>query len=585
MTKKHIMQYNWLLKQGTNSDGIDSLKNQGLDINTSILEMLVQRGINTYEEARHFFNPSLEQLHNPFLMKDMDKAILRLEKALVNEEKILVFGDYDVDGTTSVAMVYSFLKEIHSAIDFYIPDRYSEGYGVSVKGIDYASENGFSLIIALDCGIKANEKIEYAKNKNIDFIVCDHHTPGENLPKAIAVLDPKRHDCAYPYKELSGCGVGFKFLQALCEKRDIPPEKLYALLDLVAVSIACDIVDITGENRVLACFGIKKLKESPRVGLKALLEISGHKSLDLTISDIVFKIGPRINAAGRIESGRSAVRLLIEENVAFANEMSEKINQHNETRQALDQDMTKEALEMIDGSPVLQARKSTVLFRPGWHKGVVGIVASRVIESHYKPTIILTESNGLATGSARSVDGFDLYQAIDSCSGLLCSFGGHKHAAGLSLRIEDVEKFAEHFENYVSKNITEEQQIPVIHIDDGIRFSDITPRFYNTIKRFAPFGPGNMSPVFMSEHISDSGGSRLVGKNEDHLRFELIDQNNIKFIGIGFGMANNLEIVKKEKSFHICYTIEENEFNGNTTLQLRIKDIKADNTVIQQVES
>jgi len=568
------MQYHWQIKAPGSSEIKEKLINQGLNVSDTILDMLIQRGLTNYSDAEAFFNPRLDNLHDPFLMKDMDKAIDRLEKALLKNEKILVFGDYDVDGTTSVAMVFSFLREMHSSIDFYIPDRYTEGYGVSMKGVQFADENGFSLIIALDCGIKANDKVEFANQKNIDFIICDHHTPGDVLPNASAILDPKRSDCSYPFKDLSGCGVGFKLLQALCIKREISFEKLWDLLDLVAVSIASDIVGITGENRILANFGIKKLKDAPRAGLKALIEISGHKASELTISDIVFKIGPRINAAGRIESGRSSVRLLIEENMEFATEMSEKINQHNETRQNLDQTMTREALEMIECNDLLKSRKSTVLFKPGWHKGVVGIVASRVIESFYKPTIILTESNGLATGSARSVDGFDLYQAIDACSDLLVNFGGHKHAAGLNLKVENVEKFAQRFDEYVAKNITEDQLMPRINIDHCIDFSEITPRFFNTIKRFAPFGPGNMSPVYMSENIHDLGGSRVVGKTEEHLRLELADNQGRRFFGIGFGMAHHFDLIKSNPTFKICYSIEENEFNGNVSLQLRLRDVK-----------
>jgi single-stranded-DNA-specific exonuclease len=568
------MQYKWLIKKEADLELIEKLRSEGLGVSNSILNMLVQRGITSYKEAESFFNPNLDDLHDPFLMKDMDKAIARLETALNNNEKILVFGDYDVDGTTSVAMVYSFLKEIHQNIDFYIPDRYTEGYGVSIKGIDYAIENGFKLIIALDCGIKANAKIDHANQNSIDFIICDHHNPGEILPDAIAVLDPKRQDCNYPYKELSGCGVGFKLLQALSIKRNINFEKLWNLLDLVAVSIASDIVEITGENRILAYFGIKKLMESPRIGLKALIEISGHKANEITISDVVFKIGPRINAAGRIESGRSSVKLLIEENVEFATEMSDKINKHNETRQNLDRLITEEALEMISSSDVLKARKSTVLFKPGWHKGVVGIVASRVIENYYKPTIILTEADGMASGSARSVEGFDLYQAVDSCSEMLCNFGGHKHAAGLSLKTEDVKRFAERFEDYVCQNITDEQLMPQIVIDQHLSFSEITPKFFNIIKRFAPFGPGNMSPIYVTENVHDTGGSRIVGKTEEHLRLEIADSNQNRLVGIGFGMANFIQIVKENKPFNICYSIEENEFNGVISLQLRIRDIK-----------
>ena len=568
------MQYKWLMKPEASPEAKKKLLKEGLNVSNTILDMLINRGLNSYREAEAFFNPRLENLHDPFLMKDMDKAVERLEKALSENEKILVFGDYDVDGTTSVAMAFSFLRKIHSNVDYYIPDRYTEGYGVSMKGVEFASENGFTLIIALDCGIKANDKVAFANKNNIDFIICDHHTPGEILPEAYAILDPKREDCNYPYKDLSGCGVGFKLLQALTIKRSLPMEDLWELLDLVAVSIASDIVGITGENRILATFGIKKLKDSPRIGLKALMDISGHKASDLTVSDIVFKIGPRINAAGRIESGHSAVKLLIEENQDFANEMSDKINKHNETRQYLDKTITDEALAMIQSDEKFKSGKSNVLFKPGWHKGVIGIVASRIIESYYRPTVILTESGGLATGSARSVEGFDLYQAIDYCSDLLESFGGHKHAAGLTLKLENVGKFADKFEEYVSRNITEEQLIPQINIDHSLSFSEITPRFFNTIKRFAPFGPGNMSPIYISENISDSGGTRIVGKTEEHLRLELTDSENNKFIGIAFGMAHYLNLIKQNDTFKICYSIEENEYNGTVSLQLRVRDIK-----------
>ena len=568
------MQYKWLIKAGGSPEEIEKLKSEGLNINKAVLNMLIQRGISTYKEAESFFNSNLDDLHDSFLMADMDKAVNRIIKAIDNGEKILVYGDYDVDGTTSVAMVFSFLSRIYKKLDYYIPDRYSEGYGISTKGVDFAAENGFSIIIALDCGIKSMDKVEYATGKNIDFIICDHHTPGDKIPAAIAVLDPKRNDCNYPFKELSGCGVGFKLLQALAGKLGLEKSSLWELLDLVVVSIASDIVSITGENRILAYYGLKKINESPRTGLKAIIEVSGHKASELSISDIVFKIGPRINAAGRIESGRSAVKLLIEENHDFAAEMSGKINKQNETRQFLDKSITDEALEMIHSNELLRDKKSTVLYKPDWHKGVVGIVASRLIETYYKPTIILTESNGMATGSARSIDGFDLYQAIDSCSDLLCNFGGHKHAAGLSMKIEHVEEFSVRFEEYTRQNLTEDQMIPKINIDQYISFSEITPRFFSILKRFAPFGPGNMSPVFVSENIHDTGGSRLVGKTEEHLRVELADDQDNKLIGIGFFKGEFIKMVKENPRFNVCYSIEENEFNGQTSLQLRIRDIQ-----------
>ncbi len=569
------MKNRWNIKPDGNQMIVEKLS-QELNVKKTIANMLVQRGITSFEEAKDFFRPSLVNLHNPFLMKDMDKAVNRLNHALNNNERILIFGDYDVDGTTSVALVYSFLKEIHPNIDFYIPDRYSEGYGISFKSIDYAFENNIELVIALDCGIKANDKITYANKKNIDFIICDHHTPGDLIPDAVAVLDPKRIDCQYPFKELSGCGVGFKFLQAITFDKKLPVEKLWEYLDLVVVSIASDIVGITGENRILASFGLKRLNETPRMGLQAMIAIAGLDGREITISDVVFKIGPRINAAGRIESGRSAVKLLIEENEDFATDMSNKINVHNETRQGLDRNITQEAMSMIDSDVLLQNKKSTVLFNKSWHKGVIGIVASRLIEAYYRPTVILTESMGFATGSARSVDGFDLYAAVDYCSDLLESFGGHKHAAGLTLKLENLEKFIEKFEKFVTENITQEQLIPQINIDGRIDFAEITPQFFRIMNQFAPFGPGNMSPIYITEHVRDAGYSRIVGKTEEHLKLDMVDTQNSKQQGIGFFMSNLFQFVKDGKPFNVCYSIEENEFNGKVSLQLKIRDIQVD---------
>ncbi len=549
---------------------------QELNVKKSIANMLVQRGITSFNQAKEFFRPSLENLHDPFLMKDMDKAVNRLNHALNNNERILIYGDYDVDGTTSVALVYSFLREIHQNIDFYIPDRYAEGYGISFKSIDYAFENNIELVIALDCGIKANDKIAYANGKNIDFIICDHHTPGDEIPAAIAVLDPKRVDCSYPFKELSGCGVGFKFLQAISIDKKLPIDKLWEYLDLVVVSIASDIVAITGENRILASFGLKILNESPRMGLQAMIKIASLDGREITISDVVFKIGPRINAAGRIESGRSAVKLLIEENEEFAADLCNKINVHNETRQGLDRNITQEALGMVDSDIMLQNKKSTVLFNKSWHKGVIGIVASRLIESYYRPTVILTESMGFATGSARSVDGFDLYGAVDYCSDLLESFGGHKHAAGLTMKLENLDKFIAKFEKFVSETITVEQLVPKINIDERIDFAEITPQFFRIMNQFAPFGPGNMSPIYVTEHVRDAGYSRVVGKTEEHIKLDMVDTQNSKQQGIGFFLSNLFQFVKDGKPFNVCYSIEENEFNGKVSLQLKIRDIQVD---------
>jgi len=569
------MKHKWNVKPDGDNEIVGRLSKE-LNVRKSIANMLVQRGITTFEQARDFFRPSLNNLHDPFLMKDMEKAVARLNQALNKNERILIYGDYDVDGTTSVALVYSFLKEIHENIDFYIPDRYSEGYGISFKSIDYAIENKINLVIALDCGIKANEKIEYANSKKIDFIICDHHTPGDLIPETVAVLDPKRTDCSYPFKDLSGCGVGFKFLQAISIDRKMPMEMLWEYLDLVAVSIASDIVGITGENRILASFGLKSLNESPRMGLQAMIKTAGIDGRDISISDVVFKIGPRINAAGRIESGRSAVKLLIEENEEFAAEMSNKINVHNETRQNLDRIITQEALGMINADEVLKSRKSTVLFNKKWHKGVIGIVASRLIENYYRPTVVLTESMGFATGSARSVEGFDLYAAVDHCSDLLESFGGHMHAAGLTMKLENLDKFIKKFEKFVSDTITPEQLIPQINIDERIDFAEITPQFFRIMNQFSPFGPGNMSPIYLTEHVRDNGYTRIIGKTEEHLKLDLIDVQNSKQQGIGFFMANYYKLIKENKNFNICYSIEENEFNGKVTLQLRLRDIQVD---------
>lgn len=568
------MESSWILKPEGDLATINKLM-QELNVSKPIATMLVQRGINTFDEAKRFFRPELEHLHDPFLMADMDKAVNRLNQAIKNNEKVLVYGDYDVDGTTSVALVYSFLKKISQNIDYYIPDRYTEGYGISFKGIDFASENKFDLVIALDCGIKAVDKIEYANTKNIDFIICDHHTPGEKIPDAIAVLDPKRSDCYYPYKELSGCGVGFKFLQAYTQQNSGSFEELYSYLDIVAVSIASDIVPITGENRVLAYYGLKELNNTKKEGLKAIIEVAGLKDKQIIISDCVFKIGPRINAAGRIESGRSAVKLLISDNKEQAEQFSKEINSLNDTRQGLDRNITEEALQMIEDNPEWKNHKATVLYKEDWHKGVVGIVASRVIEHYYKPTIVLTKSKGLATGSARSVDGFDLYAAIDACSSLLESFGGHMHAAGLTVKTENIDPFRKCFNDVVTRMITPEQQIPKIEIDAKLSFNEITANFFNIIRQFAPFGPGNMTPVYVTEHVMDTGFSRAVGTDQTHLQLNIKDSSHKRIKGIAFGAAPKyLSAIKQKKSFDICYSIEENEWQGNKSLQLMVREIK-----------
>ncbi len=545
-----------------------------LKIHPTLAQLLVQRGVTSFEDAKTFFRPSLEHLHNPFLMLDMEKAIDRINEAMMNNEKILIYGDYDVDGTTSVALVYSFLKKQYPNLDYYIPDRYKEGYGISVQGIDWAKKNNFKLVIALDCGIKAIDKIDYANSLGVDFIICDHHLPGDKIPAAVAVLDPKRMDCNYPYEELSGCGIGFKLLQAYAQRHQIPFEELIPYLDLVVVSIASDIVPITGENRTLAFFGLKLLNDSPREGLKALLESSVSKK-EITISDIVFIIGPRINAAGRIDDARNAVKLLLSESRHTAGNNAELLNQKNTERRQFDMDITKEALAILEEDEIFTHRKSTVLFREYWHKGVIGIVASRLMETHYKPTIILTESNGLASGSARSIAGYDIYSAIKECSDLLEQFGGHMYAAGLTMKLSNVEKFIERFEEVVSSTIDVTLLTPEITIDEEIRLKDITPSFYNILKQFAPFGPENMKPVFVTRNLRDTGYSRIVGN--DHLKVSLKDDEKYSGNGIAFGMARFEELIRKD-AVDIVYTIEENEWRQEVRIDLMIKDIKSHNS-------
>lgn len=569
------MDKNWIIKEPGSLSDIEHLS-EALGIDKVLAILLVQRGIKTFDEAKAFFRPDLANLHDPFLLKDMDKAIDRLCSAISNNEKVLIYGDYDVDGTTAVALVYLFLHKYYPNVVYYIPNRYDEGYGISVKGIDHALSEGVSLIISLDCGVKAIEKIKYAKSREIDFIVCDHHYPGNAIPDAVAVLDPKRLDCDYPYKHLSGCGVGFKFMQAFSIQKNIPFEELAQYLDLVAVSIASDIVPITGENRILTYYGLKKLNENPITGLRSVIKISGIENKEITVDDIVFKIGPRINAAGRIESGKQAVELLIAQDENFATSMSDKINVYNNTRKNIDTSITTEALQLLGADPMVKHRKSTVLFNPGWHKGVIGIVASRLVESYYRPTVILTESNGFATGSARSIDGFDLYQAIDACSDLLENFGGHMFAAGVTMRLENVEKFKQRFEEVVTNTVTEEQLIPHIEIDAQLELKEITPKFFRILKQFQPFGPDNMSPVFLTKNVVDNGCGRAVGSSGGHLKLELIQEAEPfrSYPAIGFQLGQHWDYIKAGNPFDICYAIEENEFRGNVTLQLRIKDIK-----------
>ncbi|MCF8370645.1 MAG: single-stranded-DNA-specific exonuclease RecJ [Bacteroidales bacterium] len=569
------MEKVWKIKPEGDEHHVDHLA-RSLNIDHILANLLVQRGIRTYAEAKSFFRPELTDLHDPFLMKDMDKAVKRIKKALDRNEKILIYGDYDVDGTTSVALVYAFLKDRYQHLDYYIPDRYSQGYGISFQGIEYAISNNIGLIISLDCGIKAVEKIAYAKRKGVDFIVCDHHTPGDTIPDAVAVLDPKRLDCDYPFKHLSGCGVGFKLIQAYAQEYNIPFYELERHLDLVCVSIASDIVPITGENRVLAHFGLQQLNGNPSDGLKATIQVSNLEGKEITISDIVFKIGPRINAAGRMESGRKSVDLLISGSKEIAAEVIIEVNNFNDARKDLDRGITQEALEMIERDEAGKNKKSTVLYRADWHKGVIGIVASRLIETYYRPTVIMTESNGFATGSARTVEGYDLYQAVEACSDLLENFGGHTYAAGLTMKIENVPEFTRRFEEHVARTISAEQMIPQIEVDSVIKLSDITPKFYRILKQFAPFGPDNMSPVFVTQNVIDWGTGKMVGKNEEHLKLDLMqgDNSNLVIPAIAFNQSEHYEIIHQRIPFHVCYTLIENEFRGKVNLQLMVRDIK-----------
>lgn len=570
------MEKVWKIKPQGDPNEVKHLS-AALNVEMVIAKLLVQRGIKTYGEARAFFRPRLNDLHDPFLMKNMDKAVERLERAIENQEKVIIYGDYDVDGTTSVAMMYQFLKNRIKELEYYIPDRYSEGYGISHKSIEYAASENVTLVIVLDCGIKAIEKIATAKEKGIDFIICDHHTPSDIVPDAYAVLDPKQPDCNYPFKDLSGCGVGFKLCQAFTEKNDAPVQELYDLLDLVVVSIASDIVPVTGENRILSYFGLKKLTAGPCLGLKTIIQYSSLNGNEISISDIVFKIGPRINASGRIEHGKKSVAIMVVEDEKEALELGDEINSYNEIRKTLDRDITQEALDMIQNDESTQNNKSTVLYNRDWHKGVVGIVASRITDYYYKPTVILTESNGMATGSARSVKEFDLYEAIGMCSDLLESYGGHMYAAGLTLKIENIPAFAKRFERIVAESITKDQQIHSIDVDAKIMLSEITPKFYRVLKQFAPFGPHNMVPIFVTEDVLDPGSSRLVGKNEEHIKLDLVepDFNSETFAGIAFNHSDKFDIVTSGLPFNICYSVAENEFRGKTNLQLYIRDIRS----------
>lgn len=570
------MKKRWVINTPPEATKIEELSKK-LNCHPVIANLLLQRGITSSEQAQSFFYPSLNMLHDPFLMKDMDKAVERLDRAIAQDEKILIYGDYDVDGTTAVSLLYKYLKHHCNSdnLEYYIPDRYTEGYGVSIKGIDYAAENGFSLMLITDCGIKAVEKVKYANSRQVDIIICDHHTPGDTLPEAIAVLDPQRPDCPYPYKWLSGCGVSFKLVQAHSLKHNLPMSELYKLLDLLCVSIASDIVPITGENRILAYFGLQQLNSNPSLGLKTIIKISGIDK-EITINDIVFRIGPRINAAGRVESGRKSVELLTADEKCSAAGIASDINTFNDQRKKLDHDITEEAIRHINQSELEPSKKTTVLFNANWHKGVIGIVASRLTESFYRPTIILTESNGLATGSARSVEGFDLYYAISQCSEFLENYGGHKYAAGLTLKIENIEPFKQKFERIVRETIDDEMLTPQINIDAKIKLTDITPDLYHMLQKFAPFGPNNTIPVFMTEKVTNFIGTKRVGRNNEHLKLVIVDDTRAcnDRSGIGFGMGHLYDKANSGGFFDICYTLQENEFMGKNDIQMIVKDIR-----------
>ena len=563
----------WKIKDKADAEKVNELS-QSLDIDPILGNLLVQRGIDSFDKAKKFFRPSLDDLHDPFLMKDMQKAVLRIEKAIEEAENILIYGDYDVDGTTAVSLVYDYLLMHYKNVATYIPDRYEEGYGISYAGIDFACDNDISLIIALDCGIKAIDKVNYAREKGIDFIIGDHHRPGAELPDAIAVLDPKREDCSYPYDELCGCGIGFKLIQALGQVRGEQINTLLPYLDLVATAIAADIVPITGENRILAYFGLKVINTAPRAGIKAMIHHSKKESLDIT--DVVFMIAPRINAAGRMEHGSFAVNLLTEKNFKQAQEFAEGINSFNDSRKELDQSITKEALDQI----VLKKEEhyaSTVVYHEGWHKGVIGIVASRLIEKYYRPTLVFTKSGDKLAASARSVRGFDIYEALQECSELIEQFGGHKYAAGLTLEPEKYLLFKEKFEEVVKRTLPEEFLEPQITVDSPIYLSDITPKFQRILKQLGPFGPQNMKPVFMASGLRDNGYGKRIGENGDHLKMNIITGSDKKtYNAIGFGLGNKYDLISHGIPFKAVFTIEENHWNGMTSLQLNVKDLRED---------
>ena len=569
------MERKWIIKEQADQEKADRLAAE-VGIDKVLADLLVRRGVETFAEARSFFRPQLSDLHDPFLMKDMDLAVKRLHEAVSSGEKILVYGDYDVDGTTAVSLMYSFIKRFTEQVDFYIPDRYDEGYGVSYKGIDWASDNGFTLLITLDCGIKAIDKVDYARTKGIDVIICDHHLPEDELPKATAVLDPKREDCHYPFDDLSGCGVGFKLVQAYSSKYGVAPDTLEPLLDLLVVSISSDLVSMVGENRVLAHYGLKRLNENPRKGLLAMITLAKLEPSHVSIDDIVFKIGPRINAAGRMESGRLAVELLTAEDDATAATIGAKINDNNNDRKNIDREITQSALEMVMSGRALSSRNATIVYDPTWNKGVVGIVASRLVEAFYKPTVVLTKSNGFVTGSARSVQGFDLYEAIESCADLLENFGGHVYAAGLTMKEEHLAEFCERMDKFIASRITPEMLTPMIEIDAKLDFSQISPKFFRILKQFQPFGPGNANPVFMTEDVYDAGNGRKVGAGGVHMKLDLMQESQPyrQIPAIAFNMSDFYDHIKAGNPIDICYSVVENFYRGNSNLQLRIKDMK-----------
>jgi len=565
----------WILKDPADPAKVERLATE-VGIDKVLAELLVKRGVETFEQARAFFRPSLDALHDPFLMKDMDIAVERLHKAITSGEKILVYGDYDVDGTTAVALVYSFIQRFTDKVDFYIPDRYDEGYGVSYKGIDWAADGGFDLIITLDCGIKATDKVEYARSKGLEVIICDHHLPGEALPAAVAVLDPKREDCNYPFDDLSGCGVGFKLVQAYSKQYGIPFESLIPLLDLLVVSISSDLVTMVGENRILAHFGLKQLNENPCKGLAAMITLSNLEPGHISIDDIVFKIGPRINAAGRMESGRLAVELLKATDTHAAMLIGEKINENNNERKNIDREITQEALEMVQSGRCLASENATIVYNPKWSKGVVGIVASRLVEAYYKPTVVLTKSNGFVTGSARSIAGFDLYEAIEHCADLLENFGGHVYAAGLTLKEENIEEFARRMDGFIAGKVTSEMLIPVVEVDAKLDFAQITPKFSRILKQFQPFGPGNNNPIFVTENVYDAGSGRKVGAGGVHVKLDLIQESQPyhQIPAIAFNMADAYDYIREGNPIDVCYAIVENYYRGSSSIQLRIRDIR-----------